>query len=161
MFKSKAGVALAVGLLSLAAHAQTIEEITALQRKKLINELTKDIGNAMPLTAPAALAPVKREPAKPVVVGIGGDPSDPKRFTVSVTEGERAAIDYRVGETTAEGWRVVRIGKRDASFSRPGEGKMLTVEYASGNPARIAPVQAPQQSPAGFAAPVPVSAATR
>ncbi|MGT2457764.1 hypothetical protein ACU4GI_33210 [Cupriavidus basilensis] len=146
-------------LAAAAANAQTIEEITTLQRKKLVSELTKAIETMTPATARVLPAPVvKPQPTRPILAGISGDPGDTRRLTISVIEGERAAADYRVGEMTADGWQVTRIGRRDATFTRRDNGRpvSLTVEY-TGAPVRSS-VAAPSYQPTQMAVPVATGA---
>jgi hypothetical protein len=162
MSNGKVALILSLGLLSLPVAAQTIEEITALQRKKLISELNKEIGNATPASAPSVAAPAKRDIVRPIVIGISGDPTDAKRRTVAVVEAERAPADYRIGDVTAEGWQVTAIGSRTATFTRARKGSggltTLTVEYAGGfAPAREAVSQAAGLRP--MATPMPTPAA--
>ncbi|MGH8785731.1 MAG: hypothetical protein ACREYA_11690 [Cupriavidus necator] len=159
MSKGKAAFVLCVSVLSVGAKAQTIEEITTLQRKKLVSELTKDISTLAPAPTLAAAAPIKREPARPIVVGISGDPSDDKRRSVAVVEADRGPIDYRIGDTTAEGWRVTAIGHRSATFSQAHAGKAnggtLTVEYAGANGTRATPPLTAVTPPRAAANPAP------
>jgi len=165
MCNSKSLLLLFLYATAVGAHAQTIQEIETLQRKKVVFDLSKEMGGAATPAAASATAngattaptvPAKRAPDQPIIAGMGGDPSDPRRLTVAVMEGS-GTTDYRVGDTTSAGWRVVRIGRRDAAFSHPDvKAKTVTVVYSGG--ANPLPAGAPMP-PAG--SPVPVSATAR
>jgi len=161
MCNSKSLLSLIFLTATFGAHAQTILEIEALQRKKIYFDLSKEIGSvSMPASAPTAApsaAPAKRAPDLPVLAGMGGDPADPRRLTVGVVEGGNTS-DYRVGDTTAAGWRVVRIGRRDATFSHP-DAKEKSVTVAYGGAYSPPPTAGAAMPPTGN--PVPTSSIAR
>lgn len=167
MSKSKAVVtALIIGATAPVGHAQSIDEITALNRLKLIKQLTKETGaeQAQTTAAPAAQpgqataattkkAPAPDVPRAPILRGINGEPGRMVATLVDPLTG--AASRVRVGESTVTGCKVVSIATRSVEVQCRGARAPMTISYTDADPARAFALPAVSVAAGGTPTPTP------
>jgi type IV pilus biogenesis protein PilP len=113
-----------------AAQAQTIDEITDLQRQKVLAELKRQVRDEVrkdadtdslfrppPISGPR-VSPQPDAAVPPEVVAIFGVRSD--SLVAVVNEPDARNVRMRVGDSTPGGWTVEKISSSAVTFTRPG-----------------------------------------
>ncbi|MFM2083208.1 MAG: hypothetical protein RLY95_26 [Pseudomonadota bacterium] len=122
-----------LALLCGVAVAQTIDEVSELQRKATMSKIKRESGMSEPgPVSPQMLRQAKSE-AKPVfvppnfaVVSIGG--SSPTTLTATIAETGARNLRLRVGEQTRSGWTVARITPQSVYLSKEMSAKEVADE---------------------------------
>lgn len=122
-----------LSLLCSVTNAQTIDEVSELQRKATMSKIKRESGMNEPgPVSPQMLKQAKIE-GKPVfvppnfaVVSIGG--SSPTTLTATIAETGARNLRLRVGEQTRSGWTVARITPQSVYLSKEMSAKEVADE---------------------------------
>ncbi|WP_404995441.1 hypothetical protein [Cupriavidus pauculus] len=154
-----AAVVAAAPLLAQAEVFDTVEEISNLNRLKVIKKLREDAGIPVtqPTSAPTGTGPAPAAPPAPrlpILRGINGDPSRPIAKLADPATGAVSLV--RQGESTPAGCRVTNIAAISVDVLCPGSRTAATIRYSAQESATVArPMMPPMASPAAAPTPTP------
>ena len=153
-----AAVVAAVPLLAQAEVFDTVDEISNLNRMKVIKKLREEAG--VPVTPPASTTPARTAtpaesaaPRLPQLRGINGDPSRP--VAKLADPGNGAVSLVRQGESTPAGCKVTNIAATSVDVLCPGSRAAATIRYSPQEPATAARTMPPVASPSAAPTPTP------
>jgi len=129
-------IAAASGILALlcgVTAAQTIDEVSELQRKATMSKIKRESGMGEPSPVMSSMPKQAKAEAKPAfvppnfaVVSIGG--SSPTTLTATIAETGARNLRLRVGEQTRSGWTVARITPQSVYLSKEMSAKEIADE---------------------------------